>query len=118
MVGEVLFRHAGVEQTEGVVVVHSDQKFPPNGTNPRGSKNSAQMELVQDLQGLWGKRTVSVLSARVEFVVQSNKMDWIRYFLPKGVFKSSHCGSPGDVHYARVGLPGPTSLPRRPPAVR
>ena len=53
-----------------MVVVHSDQKFPPNGTYPRGSKNPAQMEFVQDLQGLCGKRTVSVLSARAEFVVQ------------------------------------------------
>ena len=70
MVGGVLFRHAGPGQTGGLVVVHSAQKIPANGTYPRGSKNPAQMEFVQDLQGLLGKRTVSVLSARAEFVVQ------------------------------------------------
>ena len=52
-------------------MVHSDQKFPNNDTYPRGSKNPAQMEFVQDLQGLREKRTVSMLSERAEFVVQS-----------------------------------------------
>jgi len=58
-------------------MVHSAQKIPANGTYPRGSKNPAQMEFVQDFQGLWGKRTASVLSARAEFVVQGDKVQKI-----------------------------------------
>ena len=70
MVGGVLHWHAGFEQTPGMVTVRIAQNFPYNGTYPGGQKNPAQMEFVQDLQGLWGKSAVSVLSAGVQFVVQ------------------------------------------------
>ena len=62
-------------------MVHSHQKFPNNDTYSRRPKNPAQMEFVQDLQGLWGKRTASVLSARAEFVVQSTTSRQT-YFVP------------------------------------
>ena len=58
-------------------MVHSAQKIPFNDTYSRRPKNPAQMEFMQDLQGLWGKRTASVLSARAEFVVQGDKVQKI-----------------------------------------
>ena len=72
MVGGILLRHAGSGQTQRVVIVQHDQIFPTYGTYPGGVKNPAQTGFPQQLQGLRGKITVSMLSAGAKFVVQGD----------------------------------------------